>query len=39
VLTLADLERELEAVLRAAGHIIDRLEAGSQDDAGADVAA
>ncbi len=33
VLTLADLERELDAVLRAAGHIIDRLEAGSEDDA------
>ncbi len=39
VLTLEDLERELDAVLRAAGHIIDRLEANRQDDAGADVAA
>jgi antirestriction protein ArdC len=39
VLTLDDLERELDAVVRAAGHIIDRLEAGSQDDAGAEVAA
>jgi len=39
VLTPADLERELDAVLRAAGHIIDRLEGRSRDDAGADVAA
>jgi antirestriction protein ArdC len=39
VLTLEDLERELDAVVRAAGHIIDRLEAGSRDDAGAEVAA
>ncbi|HEY8745023.1 MAG TPA: ArdC family protein [Chloroflexota bacterium] len=39
VLTPDDLERELDAVVRAAGHIIDRLEAGSQNDAGADVAA
>ncbi len=40
VLTLADLERELAAVLRAAGHIIGRLEAGDRDDAaGAAVAA
>ncbi|MGI8915866.1 MAG: ArdC family protein [Chloroflexota bacterium] len=40
MLTLADLERELDAVVRAAGHIIDRLEAGSEDHAGAaDVAA
>jgi antirestriction protein ArdC len=31
VLTLDDLERELDAVVRAAGHIIDRLEAGSQE--------
>jgi len=39
VLTLADLERELDAVLRAAGHIIDRLEAGSREEASTDVAA
>lgn len=39
VLTLDDLERELDAVLRAAGHIIDRLEAGSRDGAGGEVAA
>lgn len=39
VLTLDDLERELDAVVRAAGHIIDRLEAGSRDAGSADVAA
>ena len=39
VLTLADLERELDAVLRAAGHIIDRLEAGSRDAPALEVAA
>jgi antirestriction protein ArdC len=39
VLTIEDLERELDAVVRAAGHIIDRLEAGGRDDVGADVAA
>ncbi|MGI8551907.1 MAG: ArdC family protein [Dehalococcoidia bacterium] len=39
VLTLEDLERELDAVVRAAGHIIDRLEGGSREDAGAAMAA
>jgi antirestriction protein ArdC len=39
VLTPGDLERELDAVVRAAGHIIDRLQGGRRDDAGADVAA
>ncbi len=38
VLTLADLERELDAVVRAAGHIIDRLKGGSRD-AGTEIAA
>jgi antirestriction protein ArdC len=39
VLTLDDLERELDVVLRAAGHIIDRLEAGSREEVGLDTAA
>ena len=39
VLTLEELERELEAVVRAAGHIINRLEDGSQHDASGDIAA
>ena len=39
VLTLEYLERELDAVMRAAGHIINRLEAGSQHDASGDIAA
>jgi antirestriction protein ArdC len=39
VLTLDDLERELDAIVRAAGHIIDRLAAGSRDDAGDDAGA
>ncbi len=39
VLTLADLERELDAVVRAAGHIIDRLEGGSREGTGAEMAA
>ena len=39
VLTLNDLERELDAVIRAAGHIIDRLEGGGRDDASAEMAA
>ncbi len=39
VLTLADLERELDAVVRAAGHIIDRLENGKERDAGTEMAA
>ncbi len=34
VLTLEDLERELDAVVRAAGHILDRLEGGCRDAAG-----
>jgi len=39
VQTLDDLERELDAVLRAAGYIIDRLENGKERDAGAEMAA
>jgi len=36
---LADLERELDAVVRAAACMIDRLEAGGQGDADGRLAA